>query len=70
MVTLPEIVWWINLNSSAGPQISAPEPCAVNVLPLCEALPTTPTAPTSPVIQGEGRPGPVVTVIVDVAVLF
>src|SRR5687768_10866841 len=49
--------------------MSAPEPCAVNVLTLCEALPATPTAPMSAVTHGEGNPGLFVTVMVEVAVL-
>src|SRR5687767_5578428 len=50
--------------------MSAPEPRAVNVGALYEALPATPTEPISAVTQGAGNDvGVVVTVIADVAVL-
>src|SRR5690349_4801346 len=62
----------VYVNESAEPQMSAPAACTVIALPLTDAVPPSPTTPTSRVVQGidvlGGEPAVTVT-LVKVAVV-
>jgi hypothetical protein len=52
MVPSPASCWWVNRNSSAVVQMSAPLPATVCTPPLSLQLPAAATAPTSWLTQG------------------
>ena len=55
MVWSPFTGWWTKRKPSAVSQMSAPEPSMVKVPEFAEAVPATPTDPTSCAVHGVGR---------------